>query len=435
MNGDGTQEIVGLNRRGSSTLVDELHVYAWSGERPGLVTTHGVERTTEDVAVADLNTSGRAEILALHDGGVAGFEASENLSLFRAFTGALDATSSPRRLATVDIDGSSPRAHLVEGPESVPGPVVPIVALAFPPYVSGGDGDTSSVSVGLTERTSESFSDSVSLSLGAEFGVEAGVSGLLSGSVKTQLSTSVTRTEGFQDRTRVGTRFSISARPDLHGDDYGVVVLSSGCFHAYTYEIDDPSDRVGGHGGKIVGLVPVDGESTVWSTQRYNQLAEALGTLPSIEIDSTIGDPGSYPRAPARLDGSSIDADDMVFPEPPQLLVSDIGDVGWALSSEEYRSREVAMSASVGVSASSNVAGVDVGASIGVGAGTSYGVTVGERVAFGGSVPPVLNDPASEGDQHVQERFSFAPYVYKESYTTEEDEPASFYVVNYTVGD
>ena len=111
--------------------------------------------------------------------------------------------------------------------------------------------------------------------------------------------------------------------------------MSCGCYHRYRYETDDPAGKLGGS-GKIAELqVPVGGQTQLWSSTRYNALAEAIGTIPVIDIPVVVGDPTTYPTQPVSLSGEPIDAADMVFPPTPSFALSDVGYVGfWLVAGE-----------------------------------------------------------------------------------------------------
>src|SRR5262249_22172664 len=146
------------------------------------------------------------------------------------------------------------------------------------------------------------------------------------------------------------------ANPAMYGVDQAAIVLSCGCFHQYTYQMQSPT--VGGDGSKLVVLVPVGGESLLWSSKRYNAMAMAVGNLPIITVPSKVGDAKSYPTMPQRADGSAIPAEDMVFTSVPATRVSDVADVMWSLTTENTQTNGVAKSTSVGVDGSVSVLGV-----------------------------------------------------------------------------
>ena len=76
---------------------------------------------------------------------------------------------------------------------------------------------------------------------------------------------------------------------------------------------------------------------------------------------------------------------------------------------------------------------VSVGASLGVGWGQGYSVTVGEDAFFGGSLPPLPDDPNTPEDEYQQHAYTTLPYVYREHYTDANGNDAAYYVVSYAV--
>jgi len=94
----------------------------------------------------------------------------------------------------------------------------------------------------------------------------------------------------------------------------------------------------------------------------------------------------------------------------------------------------VAVDTSLSVSSNIKVGGFKVGGSVGASIGSGYGITVGEYVQFGGGVPPIPDNPDTPEDEYEAYRFSFSPYVYRETYSDSEGHDAGYYVLNYTVG-
>jgi hypothetical protein len=235
----------------------------------------------------------------------------------------------------------------------------------------------------------------------------------------------------------IGDRHKAEADPSLFGFDYGLVVVSCGCFHAYYYEVEDPGEHMGagGNGERFVMLLPVGGTTTMWSSPRYNAMAEAVGNLPIVEIDYKLGDPTSYPRGPQRPGGLPILEEDMVFPELPSYLVSDVGSIGWQLSVGETEVNGSAVKTGIKVSGSLGVGPFQFGAGLGASWGQAYQLSVGDEAQFGGSVPPIPDNPETPEDEYLENAFSFAPYVYREHYTDAEGEEAAYYVMSYAVGE
>ena len=211
--------------------------------------------------------------------------------------------------------------------------------------------------------------------------------------------------------------------------------MGCGCYHRYKYETDDPAGKLDGSGKVADILVPVGGQHQLWSSRRYNALAEATGSLPVIDVPVTVGDPGSYPESPQTLAGEPIAEEDMVFPESPSFQVSDVGFVGFFLMANEYETNSIAETTTVGMSAGLGAFGaeVDVEASIGVTQG--YSIRVGKEAYFGGKVPPVPDNPDTPEDEYAIHRYSFSPHVYREHWTNAAGEDSGFYVIGYSVGD
>jgi hypothetical protein len=433
VDGDGVAEIMLLEDGGWwGWFNDKLHVF--SAGAGAIVTSSDVDGHSRDIAVGDRDADERAEIAVLRD--------APKLQLFQvADQGQLGSVgewdvavgNEPQRLAMVDWDGDSARGELLEGPELIAGDAVPIAALMFPPFPDKVAKSVLSakVSLGSSETTTESESESVALSLG--MGVSYGADiWVLKASVSASLKKSFKVSHKTSKSITVGARYGARADTELFGTDYAAVVMSCGCYHRYRYQTDDPSGAVGGSGTTFDIFVPVGGQAQIWSSHRYNLLAEAVGTLPAIKIPVRVGDVDSYPRAPQTLDGSPIPAEDLLFPEPPSYTASDVSHVTFQLSSKETETNSVAETTSVGVGASFGAfgAGVDVNASLGVTQG--YSVSAGKAISFGGSIPPIPDDPDTPEDEYQVHRYTMTPWVYREHYTNRHGEDAGYYVLTYS---
>lgn len=440
--GDGVDEIFGLEPGGTFSDA-RLHAYTAMGGSIALLSSQVVDDGSIDLAFGDLDIDEKDELLLLRESGeielLRGSEGSTSLSA--ESTHLLSGSSAPRRIASVDFDGDSPRSHLM-GPEPImlPGPVVPVALGVFPPYEAEFSDGESSISVGRSESTSESFSDSVSLDMGIDMGVSVGLFDIAKVGLGTKIRNSVKFTETQTFKQSVGTRYSARPESYFEGEPYGVVTLTCGCFHAYTYQVEDPAQMLGegGDGEQFVLMVPVGGSEMLWSTPRYNAMAEAVGGLPIIDIPYQVGNPESYPPAPERLDGSPIPASDFVFTEPPSILVSDVGSSGFRLSVGENTSNSVSMSTSIGFSADVSadipfIGGVKFGASLGVGWGQGYSIRVGDSAFFGGSLPPLPDDPNTPDDEYLDHAYTSMPFVYREHYTDANGEDAAYYVISHAV--
>ena len=434
--GDGVAEVIALEDGGwLGVASDHLHLYSLAAGGASRTGEASVDADSRDVTAADLDMDGAAEVMVLRDTRTVDVYVASGTSLVKSYTGDLSVSSAPGLIDSVDFDGDSPAARLVAGPELVPGAIVPTMVLHFPPYSRTFSDGLPYLFVGDSEIQSETFIDSVSLRLGVDVGVEAGIAGIFKASLSAKLQRQLSVNVYQQTDYVVGTRFNIEPNPELHGTDYGVVAVSCGCFHAYTYELDDPTDKLGGgDGGKMVVIVPVGGRTTIWSSKRYNAMAEAVGGLPIIDVPYELGDPGSYADHPVRPDGSPVPESELIFSDVPAYLVSDVGKVGWWLSVAEREIREVLLSTELSVSSSVGVGGVKFGAELGAGWGKGYQIAVGQEALFGGAVPPMPDDPSTPEDEYASRAFSFSPYVYREHYTDAGGEDAAYYVLSFAVG-
>jgi hypothetical protein len=440
--GDGVDQIFGLEPSGTFDGA-QLHAYVAMGGAIGLVDSQPVDDSSIDLTFGDLDTDEKDELLMLRDGGEVelfrGLEGSTQL--VAEFSHFLSDSSAPNRIASVDFDGDSPRSHLMNPePMLLPGPVVPVAVGLFPPYEKEFSDGESSISIGRAESTAETFTDSVSLEMGIDLGVSIGLFDIAKVGLGTRIRNKVKFTESQTFKESVGTRYSARPESYFEGEPYGVVTLTCGCFHVYTYEVEDPAALLGDGGDQeqFVLMVPVGGSEMLWSTPRYNAMAEAVGNLPIIDVPYQVGNPSSYPSAPERLNGAPIAAEDMVFTEPPSVLVSDAGSSGFRLSVGESTSNSVSMSTSVSIGADVSgeipfIGGVKFGASLGVGWGQGYRVRVGDNAFFGGSLPPLPDNPNTPEDEYLQFAYTSMPFVYREHYTDPNGEDAAYYVVSHAV--
>jgi hypothetical protein len=435
IDGDGRAELLGLEEGGYMGFADDA-VFAYRAPGGTIVEsgTLEVDGDSVDVASGDFDMDGTAELAIVRSDGEMELVSGDGGALYSRGASPLGVTTSPKRVALADIDGDSPRGRLVGEPELVAGNVVPTMVLNLPPYDSEHSRGVPSLYVGNTGDTSESLSDSVSLRLGVELGYEASVFGLFDAGVSAELGREVSTSHSLSKSMSVGERYAFTAEPEIYGDEYSAVVLSCGCFHGYTYELDDPTEKLGPNGGKFVLLVPVGGQTTLWSSQRYNAMAAALGTLPLVEPVGRMGRPDEYPSAPELPDGGPIQSRDIIFPSPPQLQVSDVGNVGFWLSASQSEANETAQTTSLGASAHVTMAGFNVGVSAGTSFGSSYSVSVGREAVFGGDVPAVPDDPSTPEDEYELYRYTFSPWVYRRHYTDVAGNDAAYYVLGYTVG-
>ncbi|MEM9696909.1 MAG: hypothetical protein AAGA56_30515, partial [Myxococcota bacterium] len=243
----------------------------------------------------------------------------------------------------------------------------------------------------------------------------------------------VSVTQSFRTRRTIGARYWVLAQPQLQGLEYAPVIMSCGCYHRYRYQTEDPSNLIGGTGQVVDIFIPVGGQTQLWSSQRYNAMAAATGTLPLIEVPITVGDPSSYPATQQTLDGQPIAPDDMVFTDVPSYQVSDVGFVNYWLVRGETETNAVAETIDFGTKASFGLFGngIDVSSQIGQTAG--YSLSVGNTQIFAGGIPPVPDNPDTPEDEFLLNRYSFSPFVYRQRYTDAQGDEAAYYVMNFTV--
>ncbi len=412
---------------------DKVHVFDPATEN--FVSTD-VDGRTEDVAVGDRNSDDKDEIAILRQAKSVNLYQLDGASLQLIGTTPVTVGQDPQRISFIDWNGDSASGRLVEGPELVAGEAVPVAALMFPPYPKNlaVGALSANITLGNNESTSEDLSDTLSLSVGIgfSFGADAGP---FKAKVGTYFGREVSYTQTFSTDMTVGARYWILAQPDLQGTKYAPVIMSCGCYHRYRYQTEDPANLIGGTGQVVDIFIPVGGQTQLWSSQRYNAMAEAMGTLPKIEIPVTVGDPSSYPAEPQSLDGHPIHPDDMVFENVPAYQVSDVGFVNYWLVRGETETNSVAEGVSFGAKASFGVFGngVDIEGRVGQTAG--YSLSIGKSQIFAGGVPPVPDDPSTPEDEFLLNRYSFTPYVYRHHYVDSGGQDAAYYVMNFAVGD
>ncbi len=441
VNGDGYADAMTLVDSGYWDWLgydDEIHTFASAEDgKDGYFSTLSEDYVTGyedviDLAAGDTDLDEVAEVFAIDQeyNHLIGLGWSGG-GLAKRSNSAFDVTSSAHRIAMADVDGDAPRARLQDGPEECTGDIVPIMAMMFPPY----DGDHSSgfcyAFYGDGESTTETLSDSVSLGVGMEFGVGGEFAGF-GASVTSKLGYKASASVANSESINVGSRYSIRAEPDLYGSKYGAVVVSSGCWDGYTYELDDPAGYVGGDGETFAVTVPTGGDVTLMSTARYNALAQALGTIPVIDVPYTVGDVSTYPTEMEKIDGTELKKSELLFPDSPTYPVSDVGYVGWWNSVSESTTNSYDETYSLGVSANVTVSGIKVGASTEFGVGSGYSLRVGQSAEWGGGIPAVPDNPDTPEDEFDAYRYSVTPLVYLQEYEVD-DQNLAFWVQTYAV--
>jgi hypothetical protein len=436
LDGDGIAEVVGFASGG--WLSDaKLHTYTALGQ-VAHVQEQVIADGARDIALADIDMDDQDEVLLLREGRtIELFEAHKGShALEPVMTHELQVSADPDRIDASDFDGDSPRTRLMNDEGTLlSGPITPTIVAYFPPYDAERSSGLPSLFLGDGEITSESFSDTISLRAGIDIGVSASLFDLFKVSLGTRVSAEVSETMTTSTTYNIGHRMITNPNPDMVGYDYGIVMLSCACYHAYYYEVHDPNNRLGSAVDReqFVMVLPVGGTTTVWSSKRYNAMAERVGNLPIVEIPYVIGDPSSYPAGPEKADGSPIATDDFVFPKVPSLLVSDVTNVGFWLSVGEMETNEVARSTSIDVYGELGLGGFKFGATAGAGWGHSHAVTVGEEAIFAGFVPPIFDNPATPEDEYLEYAFAFSPFVYREHYTDDAGNDAGYYVMSFAV--
>ena len=394
-------------------------------------TTEGLEEL-KDLEVSDTDADGFSEIFAVDETGKLTSYDLETTTLYQRYSRSLDVNVDPFRLALADADGDSPNATLMDGPTLAKGAPVPAAMILLPPYDIDNSDDASGSFYGAFENTSEYFDDTISLGMGVDVGVKAEFMDMFGASFSQNVGWRVSQTFGEGYRLSVGERFGMKADPAMYGPYHGAVVLYWGCFETYTYEVNDPNGHASDMDGETFVLsVPVGGSTSVWSLARYNALAEALGTMPVLEVPYAVGDVDDYPSYPERIDGTPIPDEDLVFSEIRWYTAPDVGSIAYRRSISEESSYRSSWDTSIGTSAGGTVAGVKVGVSADYGWGQSYSLRMGSGAMFSGSVAAVPDNPNTPEDEYEMYGFRFAPAVYRHWYTNSAGDPAALYVMTY----
>jgi len=419
---------------------DEFAVYELiqtDDSDPVLQLTHHQESgygRLSDLDAGDTDGDEQAEIVALDEHQKVAVFTYQSGAISRLYQSEFNDTEEPDRIAMADHDNNSTRADLVAGPEAVMGAEVPVIAMLLPPFSYEHSAGFSSTGYGMGDTMSETFSDTVSLSVGVDVGIKGSFLGLFGTSFSEKVGWRVSETLGSTSTMATGTRSSIRSQPDDFGFHYGAVVVSWGCFHAYTYEVQDPTDLISGSDEEeIVLTVPVDAGTAMLSTGRYNAMAQAVGDLPIIEPPYTVGDVYSYPTAPETIWGEDIADEDYVFPGLDWYEVSDVGYVGWFNTIGQTTSNASTESVDMGASASVTVAGVTVGMNSSMGWGKGYSLSMGETALFSGAIPPFRDDPTTTIDEYAENFFRVAPITYVQHYEDADGNDSAFYVQTYVV--
>jgi hypothetical protein len=414
-----------------------VHVYRFDREVARLVeTAWGFETIGTAVELAALPTDQlpRHDILVLGSDGQLAHHTLRDTRLLALATHQLTAAGKPRHLALRDVDGDSTVARLVAAePELVEGRPTPLFALSFPPYDLTYSQDDAEVRVGdrnmANERTNHTIGATVSHAIGVSGQVPVPVIDSLKVSLGNRLSQWVEYTKSLDRGLILGRYFHMEPLPAELGRHYGGVVLAAMCFHRYTYELEDPRARLGAAGTRLAITAPLEGEAVLWSTARYNALAEARGDLPLIHVSTTIGDPKSYPEQPTSLDGVPLAGEELVFPSTPLFRVSDAGEIAWWLNTSELgvhaELREMSFAGTLG-SLGAEYSHVNT-------EGDGYTVSIGAGTAFSGEVPGIVDRIATPESEYTMHAYSFRPIMYRHRYIDAEGLPAGLFALTYTV--
>lgn len=438
---DDTQAVELLALEPTTFGSNTLAFYAHRANGLAELATQDVASDAIDVYGGDLEGDGISEILILEDSGIEVFDAKGPSSIASSYKTTLTATSMGSRLVMADVDGDSPTGTLVGDPELAPGPVVPLVVMAYPPYSRTYSDGTSQMFVGNTESKSEVETTMVGLKASLEIGFELEIPAIAKATVLGKVERRVEHTTGNGRSITIGDRYSVSAKPELEGPDNGAAVLACACYHAYTYKIDDPAGKLGGSeaNGRLMSLfVPVGGQSSLWSLKRYNTLAARDKTLPKIRIPYRVGDPTSYPSEMVTLDGDPVPTEDLLFTTQKSYRVSDVASVGWSLEVGQQEMQQDVSRIEVAAAASLKAGPVSAKAEVGTYFQNGYQVQVGQTASFGGSVPPIRNNPKTPEDEFNLHGYSYSPVVYRQMYGTKTadgsaSDTGGYYVVTYTV--
>lgn len=424
LGGEGGREVVAIE-------AGTLHRFAQKDAALAPLGTLPIADDILDVQVGDLDGDGRSEVVLLEQSGVEVLDGNDYRSLYKTQLGATDA---PSRVALSDVNGDSPVGVLEGEVALVPGPMVPLAVLAYPPYSRTYSDGTSSIGIGNSETQGEASTRSVALSAYAMIGLEAGIANVVKGGIYAKVSGEISRSQTTSQSISISDVFSISAKPELEGPDNGVVMLGCGCYHAYTYRIEDPAGVFEGSNDHALSMfVPVGGQTTVWSIKRYNAIAAKVGGLPNLSVSSAVGDPASYSSSPVSLDSTPIPAEDFLFATSKSYRVSDSADVGWQLSMSNGASRTDAASVTVSLAGRIGVGVVVAEIGVAASAGVAYEVQVDKSASFGGMVPPIRNNARTPEDEYALHAYGFAPIMYRARYQDESGQTAGYYVIDYTV--
>jgi hypothetical protein len=440
LDADGIDEIVAIY---DTFFTHDLHVFSLKGGQLVEKSKTSTDKGFVDVAVGLFGGEQPEVALLRDDSSVEMFSPNSTLGLTSEFRSALSSTRQATRITAADFNGDSPTRTLIGKPTLVPGPVVPMAVMTLPPYSRTHSEGQSSVTMGQEQSSSVTKSDGTMMYLQAGIGFDAELDVVVVKALEVEAEAHYLQqdyhTEGSSTTLGISASFEVEAKPEMEGYDSGAVVLGCGCYHRYDYKLNDPAHKLGAKvdGTTMSILVPVGGQSSVWSTRRYNALVDALGgkTLPKIQIPYQLGQVASYPKGPLTLTGAPIDQSDMVFTDPPTFRVSETASTEFELSVEKEHTNEDWVYKGAGVSASLAALGVVASGSYDKLMGKGYAIAVSQRSAFGGTVPPMRNDPTTPEDELKLYGYSFTPLLYRQAFDLGDDGgQGSYFVLTYAVG-
>lgn len=415
---------------------DTVRFIGWKDGKLTDLGEHAIAKDAIDVLAADTDADDKAELLVLEDSGLELFDVASATSIRSAFKTTLLGSTKPTRLAMADLDGDSPAGTLVGDAALVAGPVVPVSVIAYPPYSRTWSDGNARIFVGNREIEEVNEATTVTLRATLAVGYEADFPGIAKVGLYGRVEGTLARTTSNARAIVVGDRYMVDAKPEIEGPDNGIAVLSCACFHAYTYEVEDPAGKLGSRAAdhkKMSLFVPVGGQTSLWSLKRYNVLADHLGTLPVVHIPYAVGDPKSYPSTMQKFSGEPIPEGDLVVHSPRTYRTSDVANVGWELVLAEEQGQSDSTTIGVGLRGVLRVGPVVAEADLSTSVGTTYTVTLGRDASFSGFVPPVRNDVRTPENEHELYGYGFSPIVYRDMYKTRSGQEGGLFAVTYAV--
>lgn len=432
----GAAEIVVLEDGGYVGFADDtLHFLKSQGDKLVALGTQDISSEARDILGADTNGDDVPELMVLEDDEVEVFSPASASSVSSLYKSPLSASVAPSRLGFADVDGDSPTGTLDGDAQLVPGPIVPLTVMVYPPYSKSHSDGQSMIVVGAAESESQSQSSTVSLNASVTVGLNFELPVVFKAGVSGRIEAGISKTRENARSLSIGERYLVAAKPELEGTSNGAVVLSCACYHAYNYKVDDPAGKLGAKsaGGKMSVFVPVGGQTSLWSLKRYNALAKKLGTLPTIDVPYVVGDATSYPKKISRLDGTPIPSKDLLFTAPRDYRVSDVAMTNWDLTMGESQSNSEATSIGIGLHGTLAAGPIYAESDVSSSLRQAYSVSAGRSTSFGGTVPPIRNNAQTPEDEHELYAYGFTPVVYRQAYKAKNGIDGGYYVVTYNV--